>query len=283
MSTSNDSKPARPTRRNLNLASPPDSALDRIAVLYGDQDLNINVPSILERYLVMLHRAIPKFSDREICVVIDALGDSWEPTPTNIGQIPREVLTAIITDRLDAKWGIDTDKFSSRLDRTSFYERTTLAEITAAYWRLATPDSRPQDIISQIKKLLRPASSPITPTTRPRRISAHLFEQDPPASTGPATSGDDEGDTDGANPDATDHQGADAEGTDQQGPDAEATDQQGPDAEGTDPSSSADADGTGHDGDTVTTDTGEADNGDGADPTDAGEPAASGSPQDPLL
>ena len=259
MSTSNDTKPARPARRNLNLASPPDSALDRIAVLYGDQDLNINVPSILERYLVMLHRATPKFSDREICVVIDALGDSWEPTPTNIGQIPREVLTAIITDRLDAKWTIDAEKFGARLDRTSFYERTTLGEITAAYWRMATPDSRPQDIISQIKKLLRPASSPITPTTRPRRISAHLFEQDPPAGTGPASSSDVEGDTDGTDTDT------------------EATDT---DTEGTDPSSSADA---GADGDTVTTDTGEADNGDGADPTDAGEPAASGSPQDPLL
>lgn len=264
MSTSNDSKPARPARRNLNVASPPDSALDRIAVLYGDQDLNLNVASVLERYLVMLHRATPKFSDREICVVIDALGDSWEPTPTNIGQIPREVLTAIITDRLDAKWGIDTDKFSARLDRTSFYERTTLGEITAAYWRMATPDSRPQDIISQIKKLLRPASSPITPTSRPRRISAHLFEQDPPAGTGPASD-------------------ADGEDTDPEG-----TDTEGADTEGTDPSTSGD-DGTGHD-DTVTTDTnaedtGEAHNpdGDGANATDAGEPAASGSPQDPLL
>ena len=156
MSTSNDSKPARPARRNLNLASPPDSALDRIAVLYGDQDLNLNVASVLERYLVMLHRATPKFSDREICVVIDALGDSWEPTPTNIGQIPREVLTAIITDRLDAKWGIDTDKFSSRLDRTSFYERTTLAEITPP----PTGDSPP------------PTPGPRTSSARSRSSSA---------------------------------------------------------------------------------------------------------------
>ena len=200
MSTSNDSKPARPTRRNLNLASPPDSALDRIAVLYGDQDLNINVASILERYLVMLHRATPKFSDLEICVVIDALGDNWEPTPTNVSQIPREVLTAIITDRLDAKWGIDTDKFSARLDRTSFYERTTLAEITAAYWRMATTDSRPQDIINQIKRLIRPASSRITPTARPRRISAHLFHQDPPAGSLPPSSGDHEDEAEGTDP-----------------------------------------------------------------------------------
>ena len=184
MSTNDDSQTTRPARRTLNFPSPPNSAIDRIASLYGERDLAARVSSILDRYLVMLHRAIPKFSDREICVVIDALGDTWEPTPANVSEIPREVITAITSDRLDTKWTIDAEKFGARLDRTTFYERVTLGEITAAYWRMATTDSVPQDIISQIKKLLRPATTRTTPSSRPPRISAHLFEQASSQATG---------------------------------------------------------------------------------------------------
>ena len=200
MSTNDEPKTPRPTRRTLNLPCPPDSPLDRVASLYGEKDLPRNVAALLDRYLVMLHRATPRFSDRELCVIIDALGDSWDPTPGNISQIPREVLTAITADRLDAKWSIDADQFGARLDRTSFYERTTLGEITAAYWRMPTTDSRPQDIISQIKRLLRPSNTRITPTARPRRISADLFEQDPASGADPSGTTDplaNDADTDG--------------------------------------------------------------------------------------
>ena len=175
MSTS--SKPPRPTRRSVNLASPSGSPLDRIITLSGDQDLPRIITSVLERYLVMLHRATPRFSDRELCVIIDALGETWDPAPANVSQIPREVMTAIATDRLDAKWSIDADKLGSRLDRISFHERMALAEVTAAYWNMATPDSAPQEIIGQIKELLRPPDSRPTAKTRPRRMSADLFEQ----------------------------------------------------------------------------------------------------------
>ena len=212
MSTTNDSKSARPARRTLNIVSTPDTPLDRLTSLYGDQDLAANVTSILDRYLVILHRSTPKFSDRELCVVIDALGDTWDPTPANIAQIPREVITAIITDRLDAKWNIDADKFGPRLDRTSFHERVTLAEITAAYWRLSTSDSAPQDIINQIKNLLRPPSSRTTPTSRPRRISAHLFEQATSSGTGQRPGADNTEDPDATDSDAADSTDGDTEG-----------------------------------------------------------------------
>ena len=213
MSTNNDSPPARPTRRTLNLACPPGSPLDRIASLYGEKDLPRNVAALLDRYLVMLHRATPRFSDRELCVIIDALGDSWDPTPANIGNIPREFQAAITADRLDVKWGIDAATLVPRLERTTFSERVTLGEITAAYWRMATPESAPQDIISRIKKLLRSSNARVTPTARPRRISAHLFNQ-------ASSSGSD--DTDGAgegnHPDTNDHgDGADADGADTEG------------------------------------------------------------------
>ena len=288
MSINHESTSTRPTRLTANFPRTPESPIDRIIGLYGEQNLVNVITAILDRYLVMLHRATPKFSDRELCVVIDALGYNWDPTPANILNIPREVQTAITADRLDAKWGIDTDKFSSRLDRTSFYERTTLGEITAAYWRMAEPDSRPQDIINQIKRLIRPASSRITPTARPRRISAHLFHQDPPAGSSPSSSGDDDGE--GADPEGTDPEGTNAEGTDAEGTDAASEGAEGAHTEGhdTDPSTPG-RDGSDRDdtttADTEAEDTSEADNPDpdGDDPTDDGQPAASGSPQDPLL
>ena len=290
MSTSSDKSATRPVRRTLNLASTPDSPLDRITSLYGEKDLPHNISSVLDRYLVMLHRAIPRFSDREICVVIDALGDSWEPTPTNVSQIPREVLSAIITDRLDVKWGIDTDKFSSRLDRTSFYERVALGEITAAYWRMATPDSRPQDIISQIKKLLRPASSPITPTSRPRRISAQLFEENPPAATGQSDSEDantNDADTD-TNPD-TDRLNTNGAADPDPHADGSATITSNIGADHTGEADDPDPDAEPDHVDTITSDTGADYTGEADDPdgngaaTGADQPAASDSPQDPLL
>ena len=287
MSTNNEPQAPRPTRRNLNIASPPDSALDRIAILYDGQDLNANVAAILDRYLTMLHRATPKFSDLEICVVIDALGDNWEPTPANVSQIPREVLTAIITDRLDAKWGIDTDKFSARLDRTSFYERLTLGEITAAYWRMATTDSRPQDIINQIKRLIRPASSRITPTVRPRRISAHLFHQDPPASSGPGADAGEtgntttDGDTERPGTGNAENYGTGHPGT-EDGDTGHAGDTEGQLSTATGEETSDTGDGHLTDDTGDTGDTGDGEDGDtGADT--AGQPDPTDSPQDPLL
>lgn len=282
MSTNDDCKPASPARRTLNLPSPPESPIDRIASLYGGDDLARNVAAVLDRYLVMLHRAIPKFSDRELCVVIDALGDSWDPTPGNIAQIPREVLSAIITDRLDVKWGIDTDRFGPRLDRTTFYERVTLGEITAAYWRRATTDSAPQDIINEIKKLLRPASSCITPTSRPRRMSAHLFEQASSSAGQRRTTGADDPDADSADGDGNSDPNSDADtGADNisDGNSEEhdiASDRGEEDTGADDISEAAAPDITSADDvtDAATPD-------DGADP-DSNEPASTDSPQDPL-
>ena len=285
MSINHESTSTRPTRLTANFPRTPESPIDRIIGLYGEQNLVNVITAILDRYLVMLHRATPKFSDRELCVVIDALGYNWDPTPANILNIPREVQTAITADRLDAKWGIDTDKFSSRLDRTSFYERTTLGEITAAYWRMATPDSdsRPQDIISQIKRLIRPASSPITPTSRPRRISAHLFEENPSADTGQSDSegdntNDADTDTDRRNTNGAADPDPHAAGSATITSDTGVQDT----GEADDPHPHPDPNGETDHVDAIASGTGEADNPDSA-ATDADQPAASDSPQDPLL
>ena len=167
----------RPARRTLNLYVVPDSTVDRIVNLSGERELSRTVAGMLDRYLALLHRATPKFSDRELCAIIDALGDNWEATPGNIQNLPREVMSAVTADRLDSKWELDAATLRPRLDRTTFVERVTLAEMATGYWQLATAESYPQDIIAQLKALLRSPDTKPTETQRPRRVSPEAFDR----------------------------------------------------------------------------------------------------------
>ena len=157
----------RPVRRTLNLYITPGSTVDRVVTLSGDRELSRTVAGMLDRYLALLHRATPKFSDRELCAIIDALGDNWEATPGNIQNLPREVMSAVTADRLDNKWELDAATLRPRLDRTTFVERVTLAEMATGYWQLATSESYPQDVIAQLKDLIRSPDTKPTETQRP--------------------------------------------------------------------------------------------------------------------
>ena len=167
----------RPVRRTLYLYITPGSALDRINNLSGDRELGKSIASMLDRYLAILHRASPKFSDRELCAIIDALSDNWEATPGNIHNLPREVMAAVTADRLNAKWEIDSGALRRRLDHTTFPERVKLAEMATAYWQLATPSSYPQDVIAQLQDLIRSTDTRPTETQRPRRVSHEAFDR----------------------------------------------------------------------------------------------------------
>ena len=190
MSTSptppDDSTPAdpRPVRRTLNLYVTPDSPLDRVITLSGERDLARTLTSMIDRYLSILHRASPRFSDRELCAIIDALGDSWDPTPGNVWNLPREIMTAITADRLDAKWELDADTLRPRLDRMAYPERVSLAEMTIGYWQLASPASFPQDTIDRLKQLIQSPDSRPSETQRPRRVSPDAFDRGTAARAG---------------------------------------------------------------------------------------------------
>lgn len=190
MSTSptppDDSTPPdpRPVRRTLNLYVTPDSPLDRVITLSGERDLARTLTSMIDRYLSILHRSSPKFSDRELCAIIDALGDSWDPTPGNVWNLPREVMAAITADRLDAKWELDADTLRPRLDRMAYPERVSLAEMTIGYWQLASPTSFPQDTIDRLKQIIQSPDSRPSETQRPRRVSPEAFDRGNAARSG---------------------------------------------------------------------------------------------------
>ena len=164
----------RATPKRLTFSVQPDGPIARLQSIVGEQQLPDTITNILNRYFALLHRSTPKFTDRELCALFDALGQSYMADPHQIQQLPREISAAISTDRLDAKWSVDAESLRNRLDRTSFPDRLSIAEMSAAYWNLASEDEFPQVTIQRVKDLIQPA--PSTASTRTRRISPDLFD-----------------------------------------------------------------------------------------------------------
>ena len=165
----------RATPKRMTFSVQPGGPIARLESIVGEQQLPDTITNILNRYFALLHRSTPKFTDRELCALFDALGQSYMADPNQIQQLPKEISAAINTDRLDAKWSVDAESLRNRLDRTSFPDRLSIAEMSAAYWNLTSEDEFPQVTIQRVKDLIQPASS-TTASTRTRRISPDLFD-----------------------------------------------------------------------------------------------------------
>ena len=165
----------RAITKRLTFSVQPGGPIARLESIVGEQQLSGTITNMLNRYFALLHRSTPKFTDRELCALFDALGQSYMADPHQVQQLPREISAAISTDRLDAKWSVDAESLRNRLDRTSFPDRLSIAEMSAAYWNLTSEDEFPQVTIHRIKDLIQPAPS-TTAATRTRRISPDLFD-----------------------------------------------------------------------------------------------------------
>ena len=176
-------------RRSLAITIASGDPFDRATTLAGQQEFSHFLAGALDRYYAVIHRSIPRLSDTELCAVFEALTENWNPTPANIANLPREVMTGITNDFLGTKWKIDPNALRTRLDRLGFPERAAIAELTSCYWNLANDEEPPQKTIARMKSLFRPDPSQQPTSARPRRISVNHF----PAIAGTSTgSGDDD-------------------------------------------------------------------------------------------
>ena len=179
--------PRRPTRRNIAFTVHEDGPIARIAKIAGDAHLSNVITSMLDRYLDLIHRNAPKASARELCAIIDALGESWPGEPHQVHSLPRDVIPTTLTDRLDTKWGADVQQLRSRLERTTSTDRTTLTEFCLAFWMMTSEDEAPQVTLDRVRQLLQSSTPMSDNPPRPRRISAVLFDQteseEPPVAT----------------------------------------------------------------------------------------------------
>ena len=184
--------PSRPTRRNVPFTVTDDHPVTRIASATGDADLPAGLTSMLNRYLHLIHRNPPKVSDRELCAIIDALGDTWPGQPHQVHSIHRDVIPTIISDRLDAKWAIDAAQLRTRLERSTAADRTSLAEFVINYWLLTSEGEAPQVTLQRVKDLLQPSSTVRSDPPRPRKIYPLLFDQAETGTTETSTPGTDD-------------------------------------------------------------------------------------------
>ena len=143
----------RQPRRMINLPRTADDMIERLTTLTGQDYIGDTILNICNRYFAIIHRATPKIPDNELCAIFDALGETWTPEPASVRHLPRDVMDAIHTDRLDNKWSFDADQLRTRLERTSFPERMAIGELARAYWTLTTPNTFPQATIQRIREL----------------------------------------------------------------------------------------------------------------------------------
>ena len=167
----------RPVRRNIVFNVTSDHPIARIESIVGERQLVETLTGILNRYLSLLYRNPPRVTDRELCVIMDALGENWQGLPHQVHTIPGDVSPAITTDRLDPRWKIDCQQLLNRLNRSSAAERTTIAEYALAFWALAAAADPPQRTLDRIRAALQPSGSTAEAATLPRRISYLLFNE----------------------------------------------------------------------------------------------------------
>ena len=128
--------------------------------------------AVSHRYLSMICRYIPSLSDREWGVIFDVLRRPWTAEPHLVARIPRAAATALETDRLDIKWGVDGRRLLTRLNRTSYAERLAIAEMTMAFYhRLEAGEPA---TIETLKSLFR-SQAPERPAPSIPRLSPALL------------------------------------------------------------------------------------------------------------
>ena len=169
--------PRRPTRRKFSFNVDDDGPIARIASFADRTKLPQAITGMLNRYFDLIHRNPPKVSERELCAIIDALGESWAGKPNQMQAISRDIMAAVIADRLDTKWDIDAQNLRTRLDRSTATDRTILAEFCLAFWMMTSEDEAPQVTLDRVRQLLQSSTPMSDNPPRPLRISAVLFDQ----------------------------------------------------------------------------------------------------------
>ncbi len=198
--------PKRPVRRNIAFNITDDHPIARIESIVGEQKLAEAITGLLNRYLHLIARNSLKVSDREFCLIIEALGDNWRGEPHQVQAIPRDVASAITDHGLDTYWSVDGKQLSNRLERSSVTDRTAIAEYAVAFQSLFSAGEMPQTILGRIRDLIQPAAPTSDTQARPRRISPVLFDRgdqgiNPPTPPNPGQTQNDEDQDNGATTD----------------------------------------------------------------------------------
>lgn len=87
----------------------------------------------LDRYYTLLQRAMPKFSEPEASLIVDALnGTLSEPHTAHL--LWAEIDDAIQLDQLDKKWGVDGPALVQRLRSLSPFEAMAVVDAAERFW-----------------------------------------------------------------------------------------------------------------------------------------------------
>ena len=100
-------------------------------------------------------------------------------------QMAGEIAEAMNSDRLDLKWNIDGARLKSRIDRASYAVRTSIGEMTEAFWRDETGDGY-RAVIDRLKRGFTEWERTTAPAIRKDRLSPDKMGEISQTEKGPA-------------------------------------------------------------------------------------------------
>ena len=157
-------------RRAIYISNNDKSSLHRLLEMRGDDTISETMETAVGRYLDLISKNCPDFSDAEWCLVFDALAGLQFDEPSDRAAIGQEVQEAIDIDSLHEKWNVDADEIKEKLTALTYTEKQVVAEMTEMFRTLQTEGipSYSKAISSLKQKLVD--NTPAAPRT-PRRMS----------------------------------------------------------------------------------------------------------------
>ena len=157
-------------RRTINLPKEPQAAVNRLVDIKNSRNPSGTVVEACERFMSVVSKSMPDFTENEWCLIFDALSPPWQADEIRTSQMAGEIAEAMNSDRLDLKWNIEGARLKSRIDRASYAVRTAIGEMTEAFWRDETGDGY-RAVIARLKRGFTDWERTQAPAIRKDRLS----------------------------------------------------------------------------------------------------------------
>ena len=123
----------RTGRRSFYVPTDSESALHRLLLIHGDDQVSAVLEDAAQRYLTVIEHSLPDFSVAEWCMVVDSLLGIWVSDEFQVTLLGETILEGMGMDELDQKWDVDGGRMREILTELSYAGQQAVAEMVELF------------------------------------------------------------------------------------------------------------------------------------------------------
>ena len=123
----------RTGRRSFYVPTDSQSALHRLLLIHGDDQVSAVLEDAAQRYLTVIEHSLPDFSVAEWCMVVDSLLGIWVSDEFQVTLLGETILEGMGMDELDQKWDVDGGRMREILTELSYAGQQAVAEMVELF------------------------------------------------------------------------------------------------------------------------------------------------------